>query len=100
MGEGLGTDNFFGTDPAAMAEVLRGAKKAGIEFGFIFFEACDTNVNNNEMLSKVIDSELENIGAYYSAEGALWYRNIDWHILMFWSHAAKGDPAKNLSKEL
>jgi hypothetical protein len=97
---GMGADNYFGTSHEAMAEVLKRLEEKRFQFGFIVFESCESKVQGNRVLRKALESDLDRVYGYYSANGSLWYRNFDWHYLLYWAAQENRDRSGALATSL
>lgn len=100
---GLKIENSFGTPYLKMNQILSfmtyqrpGSPQVNNPFGFIMFESCESQVSGKGTLFDYTKANLTEVKGFYSAEGTLWYRNINWHYLLL---AADGN-AGHLQKLL
>ena len=52
------------------------------------FESCETNIQKKVLLNDYTKT-LANLRSYYTAQGSLWYRNLNWHELLLGAAKAK-----------
>lgn len=76
--DGLGVGNIYlgnhiGITPAQIITKV-------YDTGFLFLEACDANLGSTEFQNIKFEKPV-GFSAMYSAQGSLWYRNIDWDLI-------------------
>jgi len=88
---GLSSLNHFGMNhlkaPQLITNLTLNAEVEN-EIAFIMFESCETNIQKKALLNDYTKT-LANLRSYYTAQGSLWYRNLNWHELLFEAAKAK-----------
>lgn len=79
---GVGVDNHFGTPHKVFLQVLKDAGKKEMNFAHVFIEACNTKIGENKALKEFLKDEVTNVHTLYSAKGNMWYRNLDWNLII------------------
>ncbi|OUR94808.1 hypothetical protein A9Q84_17005 [Halobacteriovorax marinus] len=90
----LGVFNSFGTSASSLIQVLTDlTKNSEVEspIGFIMFESCESQMKSKRAIMDYKQLNLPKLKAFYSANGSLWYRNLNWHYLL---EQAQGDSGK------
>ena len=88
---GLSSLNHFGMNhlkaPQLITNLTLNAEVEN-EIAFIMFESCETNIQKKVLLNDYTKT-LANLRSYYTAQGSLWYRNLNWHELLLGAAKAK-----------
>jgi hypothetical protein len=79
---GVGVDNHFGTPHKVFLQVLKDADKKDMKFAHVFLEACNTKIGENSKMKAFLKDEVKNVHTLYSAKGNMWYRNMDWNLIL------------------
>ena len=92
---GVGVDNHFGTPHKVFLQVLKDAGKKDMNFAHVFLEACNTKIGENKALKEFLKDEVTNVHTLYSAKGNMWYRNLDWNLIID-EVKDSNEPARNM----
>jgi hypothetical protein len=79
---GVGVDNHFGTPHKVFLQVLKDAGAKNMKFAHVFLEACNTKIGENSEVLAFLKDKVTNVHTLYSAKGNMWYRNMDWNLII------------------